>query len=243
MPLIEASNVQLVGEGNFEVVKPSTLIIYQGMTALVGPSGAGKTNLAWLLHGLQRPTGGQVRHIGITPNEQFVNAPAKPRDIMASLARVTRLESQEDRKRVDYRAKYLGFIGQMPFLNPTLTVEQGIVLPHIARGNRPSTEYLHYLAEKLDVSSKLQAYPITLSGGEQQRVAILAALVHCPKFVTADEPTSALDSLHGQKTLALMNEISTTQSTSFLIVSHDPQIAEHTDHVLRMRDNQLVPTS
>lgn len=238
--LIEARDISLRGQDGSEIVRPTTLTLPKGVVSITGPSGAGKTSLAVVLHGLVRPSTGEVSHVGVNPENPFINRPVVAAGRLRRIMNAWRLESPEEEGRKGYRARYLGYITQNPHLRPNLTALENITLPHRARGTRVEDAYLRRLADQLDIASRLDHYPATLSGGEQQRVAIVAALVHRPELVTADEPTSALDVGHSETTFTLMREISEQEGTSFVIVSHNPRLAHYADSQIEMQDGQVI---
>jgi putative ABC transport system ATP-binding protein len=134
----------------------------------------------------------------------------------------------------------LGYIAQRPRLDPNLTGAEYIVLPQRVRGHEPNGEWLDYLADRLEIAPHLGKYASELSGGQAQRVAIMAALAHEPPLVYADEPTSALDVELGAKTFELFHDISEVNGISVLCVTHNPDISAFADRIIYMRDGVVT---
>lgn len=243
-PIVEVRDIA-IDRDKTRVVHHASLDIYKGFTAIVGPNGSGKSTLATTIHGLQRPAEGVVRHTGILEGNSkiYENRPQtedRRSRIFSGLIRAAVLETQEDRKTADYRSRYLGYIAQNPFLDPQLTAGQYINLIHRARQNKLDAAWVDILSERLGVSRHLYKTSSQLSGGEAQRVAIVAALAHEPKLVVADEPTSALDSVMSDETLKLFRDITCETETSIICVSHDPNISEFADRIITMRDGRVI---
>lgn len=185
--------------------------------ALTGPSGSGKTTLLNCLGGVDRPDAGAITVRG---------APVHALDSVA-LARLRRVE--------------IGTIFQFFHLLPTLTAAENIEIP-LQLIAVPAAERAVRVAAALDrvgLASRAEALPGQLSGGEQQRVAIARALIHRPGLVLADEPTGNLDRQTAEKVFGLMLELAQEQGTSFVIVTHDPQLAGRASRVLQLRDGVL----
>lgn len=198
------------------------LTIEQGeFVALIGPSGSGKSTLLNLLGLLDRPTSGRI--------------------ILAGVA----TDGLSDRELTALRAKKLGFVFQFHHLLPAFTAVENVMLPTWGDRGRPSRE-LRTRAEELlrlvGLGDKTQRRASELSGGEQQRVALVRALAHQPALVLADEPTGNLDTQSSNEVFELLRRFNREQGTTFLIVTHDPRIAARCDRVLEIIDGQLTET-
>jgi len=188
-----------------------------------GPSGSGKTTLLRILAGLDRPSAGAVEVLG--------------RDLRTLRGRALR----------EYRSRFLGYVDQhySQALDPELTAEELVALrlgllgePRRARSNRACE-----LLERIGLDSRRQARPGELSGGEQQRVAIAAALAHRPPLLLADEPTGELDAANARRVFDLLAELVRENSATTIVVSHDPASAASADRVVHVRDGRVSAES
>ena len=185
--------------------------------SIVGKSGSGKSTLLHILGGLDRPDSGSVSVRGI------------PLDFSSRKALVL------------HRRNTVGFIFQQFFLIPTLTAQENVEYPLIFQGT-PRNERRARAARLLDLvglSARSSHHPSQLSGGEQQRVAIARALAGDPLLVLADEPTGNLDSGTGEEIIALMRQINSEREVSFLVVTHDPELAGQADTMIELRDGRI----
>ncbi|NIM95608.1 MAG: ATP-binding cassette domain-containing protein [Anaerolineales bacterium] len=185
--------------------------------AVMGPSGCGKSTLLHLLGGLDHPTQGDVFITGIPMN--------------------TLNESQ----RAVLRRKSIGIVFQAYNLLPNLSVADNIELPGLLLGDSPQnvTSYREYLLKSLGISTKAQAFPGELSGGEQQRVAIARAMTNKPAVLLVDEPTGNLDTTSGTEVMNLLQDIH-EEGQTILLVTHDAKVAGFAERVIFMRDGRLV---
>jgi lipoprotein-releasing system ATP-binding protein len=187
-------------------------------TALIGPSGSGKSTLLHLLGLLDRPTAGRIVLAG--------------RD-------VSELSEEE---RTELRGRTLGFIFQFHHLLPEFTAEENVFMPMLAvRGREEPAmrQRARTLLTAIGLADRM-AYRVTdLSGGQQQRVAIARALAMSPPLVLADEPTGNLDTETGDQVFALLRRFNQEDGTAFLIVTHDPRIAERCDRVIDLVDGRI----
>jgi putative ABC transport system ATP-binding protein len=202
--------VRAVDEVDLEVDEGEFLVV-------VGPSGSGKTTLLQLLGGLDRPTSGQITFEG--------------RD----LARL------KDAELSDLRLRTFGFVFQQFNLIPTLTAAQNVEVSLAPRGL--GRQDRHASAERLlgsvDLSARSHHLPSRLSGGEQQRVAIARALANEPRVLLADEPTGNLDSATGREIIELLASVASDHRQTFVVVTHDADIASRAGRTLRMQDGRL----
>ena len=185
--------------------------------SIVGKSGSGKSTLLHILGGLDRPDSGSVSVRGI------------PLDFSSRKALVL------------HRRNTVGFIFQQFFLIPTLTAQENVEYSLIFQGT-PRNERRARAARLLDLvglSARSSHHPSQLSGGEQQRVAIARALAGDPLLVLADEPTGNLDSGTGEEIIALMRQINSEREVSFLVVTHDPELAGQADTMIELRDGRI----
>ncbi|MGH7234024.1 MAG: ABC transporter ATP-binding protein, partial [Candidatus Saccharimonadales bacterium] len=207
------------GGGSFNAVDNISFKIDQGAFAsIVGPSGSGKTTLLSLLGALDRPSSGSISVDG--------------QDI----------SKFSDHELVNYRVKNVGLIFQAYNLIPNLTALENVMLPmefaHTTKAERISRA--KELLDKVGLNEDKQGRkPGKLSGGEQQRVAIARALSNKPKIILADEPTGNLDSVNGQNIFNLLHELSKSQKTTVIVVTHDISLAGKTDKRFSLQDGKL----
>jgi putative ABC transport system ATP-binding protein len=206
------------GDRVVHILRGLDLVVRRGeLVALYGPSGSGKTTLLNLIGALDRPNSGAIEVIG--------------RDILRM--------SENERTRL--RRRYIGFIFQSYTLLPTYTalenIDLALRLPGLGFFQR--RRRARSALEAVGLSAWSDHIPDELSGGQRQRIAIARALALQPAIVLADEPTSGLDTRTARRILALFRAIATEQGTTFLIVSHDPMIAEFVDHTYDLHDGQL----
>jgi len=184
--------------------------------AIVGTSGSGKSTLLHMLGGLDRPTSGSVTVDG---KEIF---------------------SLRDEALTIFRRRKIGFVFQNYNLVPVLNVYENIVLPILLDGESPDTHYINSIIETLGLGSKLQNLPNNLSGGQQQRVAIARALSSKPAIILADEPTGNLDSKTSQDVLGLLKVSSQKYAQTIVMITHNEEIAQLADRIIRIEDGKIV---
>jgi len=220
--IVIAENIsKIYGSGNSKVIALDgvNLEIFAGeIVAILGPSGSGKTTLLNILAGLDLPTSGRV----------FI----ENKDITSM--------SEEERTR--FRGKNMGFIFQFFNLVPVLTAVENVELPLLLNGVDYSTARKRALEllERMNVAHRKDAYPSQLSGGEQQRVSIARALATNPKIIWADEPTGALDEKNGEQIKRLIVELNREYGTTFVIVTHDLNVARIANRIIRMNSGKIV---
>ncbi|WP_195571539.1 ABC transporter ATP-binding protein [Paenibacillus sp. 1001270B_150601_E10] len=201
-----------------EVLHQIDFVVHKGdMVALLGSSGSGKSTLLNLMAGLMKPTEGSIYIAG--------------QDI------VTMSENQL----AEFRRSHIGFIFQAYELIPNLTVRENIELPLVFQGipQRKRKEKAMILLEQVGLPDKSEMFTSQLSGGQQQRVSIARSLITEPSVIFADEPTGNLDTKTEEEIISILKQLNRTMSTTFIIVTHEREVAEHTKRVLMLRDGHL----
>ena len=223
-PVMQATalwKIYASGESTVQAVRGVDVEIKEGeMIAIMGPSGCGKTTLLNVLSGIDEPNSGEVM---IDGNPMY---------------------SVSDDKRTQMRAQNLGFIFQDFNLLPVLSAVENVELPLLLLG-KSASESRKSALEALDsvgLADRSEHRPTELSGGQQQRVAIASAIVHHPKVILCDEPTGNLDSATSSTVMNLLKEINNKLGTTFLLVTHDKDVASQCTRILRMDDGLMVDT-
>ncbi len=184
--------------------------------AIVGTSGSGKSTLLHMLGGLDRPTSGSVVVDG--------------RD----------LSTLKDEELTVFRRRKIGFVFQAYNLVPVLSVYENIVLPIQLDGGKLDAAYIDEVIGALGLKEKLNSLPSQLSGGQQQRVAIARALATKPAILLADEPTGNLDSRTSNDVLSLMKVTGQKFSQTMVMITHNEEIAQLADRIVRIEDGRIV---
>ncbi len=188
-------------------------IATEGIVAIVGASGTGKTTLLGLLAGLDRPTTGRVVVAGVD------------------------LFSLSEDERAAFRARNVGFVFQTFHLLPTLTAVENVLVPLELLGHdrpRDARRRAEELLERVGLGERRDHYPTQLSGGERQRVALARAFANRPRILFADEPTGNLDQRTGERIVELMEELNREARTTLVLVTHDHALAARAHRVLEM---------
>ncbi len=220
MEILRAENLKKVygsGENAVKALDSVSLKVHKGeFVAIVGTSGSGKSTLLHMLGGLDRPTSGSVTVDG--------------QDIF----------SLKDEALTIFRRRKIGFVFQAYNLVPTLNVYENIVLPVELDGRKANKELVDRIVGTLGLTQRINALPGQLSGGQQQRVAIGRALATTPAIILADEPTGNLDSGTGQDVLGLLKTSSQRFAQTIVMITHNEEIAQLADRIIRLEDGRIV---
>ncbi len=218
--LVNVVKVYRLGEGvEVPALRGVSLKIDKGeFVSVQGPSGSGKTTLLNMIGGLDKPTKGRVIIDGVD---------------------ITNLGEKE---LAHFRREKIGFIFQTYNLVPLLTALENVELPMMLSGKFSESEVRRRAEELLalvGLEERMHHRPTQLSGGEQQRVAIARALANEPAIILADEPTGNLDQVSGQRIINLMKNLNETLNQTFIIVTHDPMVAEQTERKFYLVDGKI----
>lgn len=221
-PLLIANNLMYsFRESNIEtpILKDVSISLIPGeVTAIVGPSGCGKSTLLYLLGLLDSPDSGDI-----------------------FLHQKNILKCNED-DRTNLRNHEIGFVFQFHFLIKELSVLDNVALPMRKAGHSSADSYqkAKSVIQMLGLLDKANRFPYKLSGGEQQRVAIARAMVNSPSLILADEPTGNLDSENSEKVFSVLYKLAKEKNLSVLLVTHNNDLANSCDRVVKMRDGQVI---
>ncbi|EGT5042268.1 ABC transporter ATP-binding protein [Clostridioides difficile] len=194
-----------------------TLSIEKGeFISIVGTSGSGKSTLLNMMGGLDNPTSGKV------------------------IIKGKELSTMTDEQLTIFRRRNIGFIFQNYNLVPLLNVYENIILPIGLDGETIDKDFINEIINMLSLEKKLYDMPSNLSGGQQQRVAIARALVTKPAIILADEPTGNLDSRTSSDVLSLLKVTSKKFNQTIVMITHNNEIAQLTDRIIRIEDGKIV---
>lgn len=220
MEILQAKELTKIygsGENAVHALNGVNLSVEKGeFVAIVGTSGSGKSTLLHMLGGLDRPTSGTVKVDG---KEIF---------------------SLKDEALTIFRRRKIGFVFQAYNLVPVLNVYENIVLPIELDGGEIKKDFVQQIVQTLGLQKRLDALPSQLSGGQQQRVAIARALAAAPAIILADEPTGNLDSKTSQDVLSLLKVTSQKFAQTIVMITHNEEIAQMADRIIRIEDGQIV---
>lgn len=205
--------------GPLEVLKGLHIEVKAGeVVAVVGPSGAGKTTLLQILGTLDRPNRGSV----------FING--------------TKVSALGQREQALFRNRHIGFVFQFHQLLPEFTALENVSIPALIAGkSKKEAEALAMeMLDHLNLSDRINHKPSELSGGENQRVAVARALVNRPKVVFGDEPSGSLDSKNKAELHRLIFDLRERFGQTFIIVTHDKELARLTDRVIEIKDGVIL---
>ena len=205
------------GEGQVKALNGIDLAIEKGkFTAIIGASGSGKTTLLNMMGGLDIPDEGEVIVDGVN------------------------LCGLKEKELAVFRRNKVGFVYQNFNLIPALNIQENILFPLSLAGSGPDPVFFQEITELLQIKDRLTAYPHELSGGGRQRVAIARALMAKPSILLADEPTGNLDSKSGQNVLGLLKMSVETYHQTLVMITHNLEIAQMADRVVRMEDGRIL---
>ena len=205
------------GSRTVEILKGIDLSIPSGQfVAIVGASGSGKSTLLGLLAGLDTPSEGEIWLDG------------------------TPIHNLEEEALSAVRGQKLGFVFQSYQLIPTLTALENVLLPFELNKPGDGIPKARRLLDQVGLGERAEHYPVQLSGGEQQRVALARVFIVEPPIVMADEPTGNLDSVNGEKVLELLLSRNRDAGTTLVLVTHDPQVAALAHRKIVLRDGLIV---
>ncbi|MCR4406771.1 MAG: ABC transporter ATP-binding protein [Anaerolineae bacterium] len=221
-PVIAIENITKVyrlGEVEVHALRGVSLLVHEGeIMSIMGPSGSGKSTMLNMIGCLDRPTSGRYFLAGVDVGHL------------------------NDNQLAHIRNKRIGFVFQTFNLLPRTTALQNVELPLIYAGVKGSERKKRARAalEAVGLGDRLNHRPNELSGGERQRVAIARALVADPTIILADEPTGNLDSKSGAEVMAILQRLNRERGITVVFVTHDPEIAAHTQRIVRLHDGLIV---
>ena len=184
--------------------------------AVAGPSGSGKSTLLGLVAGLDQPTAGRITVAGVE---------------------ITRLGEDALAR---FRRDTIGYVFQSYHLIPTLTALENVAVPLELAGEPHALDRAGALLAEVGLAGRAHHYPVQLSGGEQQRVAVARAVCRRPRLLLADEPTGNLDSATGKQIIELLVDLHRNLCGTLVLVTHDGALAAHADRIVTLRDGRIV---
>lgn len=222
--ILEVSNVTKIYQGinkDLTVLDNINFTIERGeVCAIVGPSGSGKTTLLGLCAGLDHPSRGEI--------------------ILAGQNITTMTENEK----AEVRNKKVGFIFQNFQLLPTLTALENVMIPLELQGKaKGAAKVALELLDQVGLADRHHHYPSQLSGGEQQRVSLARAFSNSPEILFADEPTGNLDGETGGMVENMLFELNKEKGTTLIIVTHDMELAQKTNRIIRLKSGKVVEDS
>ncbi|MEX1238063.1 MAG: ABC transporter ATP-binding protein [Cyclobacteriaceae bacterium] len=204
-------------EKDLVVLDNISFFVHQGESvSIIGPSGSGKTTLLGLCAGLDTPSGGNISLMGFKLN----------------------VMSEDDRAYI--RNQYVGFVFQNFQLLSTLTALENVMVPLELRGEKQVLQKAKDLLHRVGLGDRIHHYPSQLSGGEQQRVAMARAFITNPKILFADEPTGNLDEENANHIKELLFGMNKELGTTLVLVTHNLELAQRTQRILKMRGGKLA---
>lgn len=216
--MLSAKNI-VKSYGSLQVLKGVSLDISQGeIVSIIGSSGAGKSTLLHIIGTLDTPDSGEI----FLKNE--------------------RVDQLSGKKLAAFRNTHMGFIFQFHHLLPEFTALENVCIPGWLAGKKKKEVEARAkeLLETLGLKDRIENKPNALSGGEQQRVAVARSLINKPDIVFADEPTGNLDSQNARELHKLFVDLRNTHGQTFLIVTHNEELAKMSDRVLHMKDGKMI---
>ncbi len=216
--LVEITKVYKMGDSEVHALRGVSLEINAGeLVAIMGPSGSGKSTLMNILGCLDRATSGTYELDG------------------------RKIAARDESELARVRNRQIGFVFQTFNLLPRMTALRNVEQPllYAGVGARERRRRAREALERVGLGERIHHRPNELSGGQRQRVAIARALVTRPSIILADEPTGNLDSRTGEEILALFQELH-AEGATVIIVTHEPDVAEHVNRIIRLRDGRIV---
>ena len=186
--------------------------------SIIGKSGSGKSTLLHMIGGLDIPSSGTVVVDGVN------------------------LSKMSNEELALFRRRKVGFIFQQYNLIPDLNIYDNIIFPLELDGVQIDTNFIEELLETLNIADKKEMLPSMLSGGEQQRVAIIRALATKPAIILADEPTGNLDTLASHDVIGLLKVLARQYQQTLIVITHDPDIAQMAERIVRIEDGRILPS-
>ena len=190
-------------------------VLEREFVSIIGKSGSGKSTLLHMIGGLDRPTGGSVTVDGI------------------------RLEELNPEQLALFRRRKVGFVFQQYNLIPDLNIYDNIIFPLELDDTKADEEFIQELLNILYIADKQEMFPSMLSGGEQQRAAIIRALAAKPAVILADEPTGNLDTAASRDVIGLLKVLSRQYQQTLIVITHDTDIAQMADRIVRIEDGKI----
>jgi len=205
------------GAGAVNVLTDISLEVPPGQfLAVAGPSGSGKSTLLGLIAGLDQPTAGSITVAGLE---------------------ITRLGEDQLAR---FRRDTIGYVFQSYHLIPTLTALENVAVPLELAGEPDALPRAHARLADVGLADRAHHYPVQLSGGEQQRVAVARAVCCRPRLLLADEPTGNLDSATGKQIIELIVALNRNLGSTLVLVTHDAALAAYADRIVTLKDGRVV---
>lgn len=210
---IELKKYYKMGKDEIAALAGVSLDIKKGdFLAILGSSGSGKTTLLNMISCLDKPSSGKL----IVADNDVTDLPEK--------------------RLIEIRRKYFGFIFQQFFLIPTLTVQENVTLPIFFSGKKVSIKFIDSILERVGLLNRKKHLPSELSGGEMQRVAIARALVNNPEIIIADEPTGNLDSQNAKNIFDLFSSLNNDFEVTIICATHNLELAKRAKDIIELKD-------